>query len=96
VDEVVTAFWTLLVSGGRVCIVVPMNEFRSTGWLPEFAPEETACHVRVFTEAGLQERFGEYPDFRIVKLSGAWRPDRYPVAVVPVEFGSYFVAFSKP
>jgi len=34
--------------------------------------------------------------FRIVKLPGRWRLCRYPEGIVPVEFGSYFVALSKP
>jgi SAM-dependent methyltransferase len=96
VDETVTAAVKLLRQGGRFCLVVPMLEFEATGPLPEFTPEGTACHVRVFSERGLRERFGGYPDFALWKLPGEWRPGRYPEAIVPVEFGSFFVGFTRP
>jgi len=96
VDEAVTAIVKLVRPDGRFCLVVPMMELSATGPLPEFEPEDEACHVRVFTEAGLRERFGAYPDFALLKLPGEWRRGRYPEALVPVEFGSFFVAFSKP
>ncbi|HSS45415.1 MAG TPA: methyltransferase domain-containing protein [Thermoanaerobaculia bacterium] len=90
VDEAVGAALKLLRPGGRYCAVVPMNEFRAKGPLPEFKPEDTACHVRVFSE-----RFGHFPDFSLVMLPGEWRPGRYPEAIEPVEFGAFFVVFSK-
>jgi 2-polyprenyl-3-methyl-5-hydroxy-6-metoxy-1,4-benzoquinol methylase len=96
VDETITAAVKLLRPGGRFCLVVPMQEFEATGPLPEFTPEDTACHVRVFTERGLRKLFGGYPDFTLTKLPGEWRPGRYPEAIVPVEFGSFFVAFTRP
>jgi 2-polyprenyl-3-methyl-5-hydroxy-6-metoxy-1,4-benzoquinol methylase len=95
VDEIVTAVLKLLKPGGRFCLSVPMNEFRATGPLPDFTPQDTACHVRVFTEAGLRNRFGGYRDFTFLKIPGEWRRGRYPDPLVPVEFGAYFVAISK-
>ena len=50
----------------------------------------------VLGERGLRERFGAYPDFVLWKLPGEWRPGRYPEAIVPVEFGSFFVSFMRP
>jgi SAM-dependent methyltransferase len=96
VDEAVSAALKMLRPGGRFCLVVPMQEFEAAGPLTEFTPEDTACHVRVFTESGLRERFGGYPDFALTKLPGEWRPGRYPEAIVPIEFGSFFVAFTRP
>jgi SAM-dependent methyltransferase len=96
VDEAVSAALKMLRQGGRFCLVVPMQEFEAAGPLPEFTPEDTACLVRVFTESGLRERFGGYPDFALTKLPGEWRPGRYPEAIVPIEFGSFFVAFTRP
>jgi len=96
VDETVTAMLKLLRPGGRFCLVVAMHELEAAGPLPELAREATARRVRVFTERGLRERFGDYPDFSLMKLPGEWRPGRYPEAIVPVEFGSYFVAFTRP
>jgi SAM-dependent methyltransferase len=95
VDEAVSAALKMLRPGGRYCAVVPMNEFRATGLLPEFHPEDTACHVRVFDEEGLRARFGSFPEFSLIKLPGEWRPGRYPDAIEPVEFGAFFVAGSK-
>jgi SAM-dependent methyltransferase len=96
VDETVTAALKLLRPGGRFCLVVAMHEFEAEGPLPEFARETTARPVRAFTESGLRGRFGGYPDFALRKLSGEWRPGRYPEAIVAAEFGSYFVAFTRP
>lgn len=95
-DETVTAMLKLLRPGGRLCLVVPMNEFRAVGPLPEFTPEDAACHVRVFTDTGLRERFGGYPGYTLTKCPGEWRSGRYPEGIRPVEFGSFFAAFSKP
>jgi hypothetical protein len=53
-------------------------------------------HVRRFTEQSLHAQFGRYAGFRLVKLPGEWRPEQYPDAIVPVEFGAFFAAFSKP
>ncbi len=54
-----------------------------------------ADHVRVFTEAELRERFGRCPGFSLHKIPGKWKPGGPPDCFVPVEFGSFFVAFSK-
>ncbi len=96
VGETVSALLKLLRPGGRICLVVPMVELAATGPLPDFTPENTACHVRAFTEGGLRERFGRFPDFAILKLPVRWRPDRYPQTLAPVRFGSFFVGFFKP
>lgn len=95
VDEAVSVALKMLRPGGRYCAVVPMNEFRATGPLPEFHPEDTACHVRVFDEEGLRAHFRGFPDFSLIKLPGEWRPGRYPDAIEPVEFGAFFVVVSK-
>jgi 2-polyprenyl-3-methyl-5-hydroxy-6-metoxy-1,4-benzoquinol methylase len=96
VDETVTAALKLTRSGGRFCLSVAMHELEAVGPLPEVASETTVRRVRVFTEAGLRERFGGYPGFTLTKLPGEWRQGRYPESIAPVEFGSYFVAFSRP
>jgi SAM-dependent methyltransferase len=96
IDETVEAILRLLRPGGRFCFVVPMNDLIATRPLPEFAPPDgVAGHVRSFTEAGLRRKFGHRPDFFLEKVLGAWRPGRLPAGLVPVEFGSLFVAFSK-
>jgi SAM-dependent methyltransferase len=95
VDETVTSMVKLLRPGGRLCLVVPMLELEAAGPLPEFAPQDAACHVRVFAERGLRERFAGYPDFALKQLPGEWRSGRYPEAIVPVAFGSFFVAFTR-
>lgn len=97
VDTTVSAILAMLRPGGRFCLVVPMNEFSVTGPLPAFAaPGGVAGHVRVFTEADLQKRFGRFPGFVVMKLSGAWRNGRYPDAIRPKEYGAYFAALSRP
>jgi len=85
----------VLRPGGRFCFVVPMNEFKVTGELPHFEYDGHAGHVRVFTEAGLRERFGRFPDFVLTKMPGEL-PGRFPATLAPIEFGSFFVALSKP
>jgi 2-polyprenyl-3-methyl-5-hydroxy-6-metoxy-1,4-benzoquinol methylase len=96
VDEVVAAILGRLRKGGRFCFVVPMNEFAVSGDLPEFTHEDgVAGHVRQFTEASLRERFGHFPNFLLEKIPGD-PPDRCPPALVPVEYGSFFVAVTKP
>ena len=97
VDEVVDTVLRALRPGGRFCFVVPMNEFAVTGPLPAFRPKDgVAGHVRVFTEAGLWERFGGEKDFVLEKIPALrWRPGIYPSAMHPTEFGSFFVAFAK-
>ena len=73
-----------------------MNGLVATGPLSPFRPVDGVLgHVRRFTEAGLQARYGGDPDFSVVKVPGRWRPERYPPTISPVEFGSYFVSFAK-
>lgn len=96
VDATVGAMLKVLRPGGRFCFVVPMHEFRATGPIPEYTPVHGyADHVRVFTEAELRERFGGHPGFALHKIPGRWKPGKFPECFVPVEFGSFFVAFSK-
>jgi 2-polyprenyl-3-methyl-5-hydroxy-6-metoxy-1,4-benzoquinol methylase len=96
VEEVVNAILGQLRRGGRFCFVVPMNEFEANGDLPEFEHEDgIAGHVRRFTEASLRERFGHFPNFVLEKIPGE-PPAKTPPTLVPVEYGSYFVAVSKP
>ncbi len=95
VDEAVAAVRAVLRPGGRFCFVVPMNEFKVAGELPHFESDGHAGHVRVFTEAGLRERFGASPDFALGKIPGDL-PERFPAALAPIEFGSFFVTLSKP
>jgi hypothetical protein len=74
-----------------------MNGLKAVGPLPAFKPRDGVLgHVRRFTEQSLHAQFGRYPAFRLVKLPGEWRPEQYPDAIVPVEFGAFFAAFSKP
>jgi SAM-dependent methyltransferase len=95
VDEAVAAVLDVLRPGGRFCFVVPMNEFKVTGELPPFEYDGHPGHVRVFTEAGLHKRFGGYPEFVLAKIPGEL-PRRFPATLAPLEFGSFFVALSKP
>ncbi len=97
VDESVEAILGLLRPGGRFCFVVPMNDFEVLRTTPRFAPRGgMAGHVRLFTDFGLKTRFGHFPGFRLERVGGRWRPDRYPEGFAPLRFGSFFVAFSKP
>ena len=96
VDATIASIMTVLRSGGRFCFVVPMHEFRVVAPLPEYTPiHGYADHCRVFTEAELIARFKAEPDFRLVKIPGRYKPGEFPAALEPVEFGSFFVVFSK-
>ena len=96
VNATVASMLTVLRSGGRFCFVVPMHEFVAKGPIPEYAPTHGyADHVRVFTEAELRRRFGGNPGFSLHKIPGSWKPGEFPDCFVPLEFGSFFVAFSK-
>lgn len=97
VDETVESILTALRPGGRFCFVVPMHEFRATGPIPEYAPVHGyADHCRVFTEDELRQRFGGQAGFRVVKIPGAWKHGELPDCFEPIEFGSFFVAFTRP
>jgi len=95
-DASLAALLAVLRPDGRLCISVPMNELRATGPLPEFDPDDEACHIRAFSEESLRARFARFPDFTLEKLPGLWRPWRYPATIAPVEFGAYFVVVAKP
>ncbi len=96
VDETVASTLKVLRPGGRFCFVVPMHELVATGPVPDYTPVHGyADHVRVFTVAELRERFGAYPGFSLHKIPGKWKPGEFPDCLVPVEFGAFFVAFSK-
>jgi SAM-dependent methyltransferase len=96
VDATVGSIMTVLRPGGRFCFVVPMHELRATGPIPEYAPiHGYADHCRVFSERELRERFGAQPDFRLVKIPGAWKHGELPDCFEPIEFGSFFVSYSK-
>jgi len=96
VDATVRSILAVLRPGGRFCFVVPMNEFVVDGDLPECQHDDgVAGHVRVFSESLLRERFGRLPGFLLEKIP-APLPRHYPAAITPVEFGSFFVAVTKP
>ena len=96
VDATIRSIMTVLRPGGHFCFVVPMHEFRATGPIPDYAPiHGYADHCRVFSERELRERFGGERDFRLVKIPGAWKHGELPDCFEPVEFGSFFVAYSK-
>jgi SAM-dependent methyltransferase len=97
VDATIESILSVLRPGGRFCFVVPMHEFRATGPLPEYVPiHGYADHCRVFSERELIDRFGDEPDFTLVKIPGTYKPGEFPAAIEPIEFGSFFVAFAKP
>lgn len=99
VDTTVDSILTVLRPGGRFCFVVPMHEFRVVGPIPEYAPTHGyADHCRVFSEAELRRRWGARKNFRLVKIPGAIKASEhgeFPPCLEPVEFGSFFVAWSK-
>jgi hypothetical protein len=72
------------------------------GWLGDLQTREAyvSAYEKYYQSVklglGLRERFGGYPDFALTKLPGEWQPGRYPQAIVPVEFGSFFVGFTRP
>ena len=96
VEATIASIMTVLRSGGRFCFVVPMHELRAVGPIPDYAPiHGYADHCRVFTEAELRSRFGRESDFNLVKIPGAWKHGELPACFEPVEFGSFFVAYSR-
>ena len=96
VDETIRAIMAVLRPGGRFCFVVPMHEFRARGPIPDYAPVHGyADHCRVFSEGELYQRFGHQPNFRLQKIPGAWKHGELPTCFEPIEFGSFFVSYSK-
>ena len=96
VEASIASIMTVLRPGGRFCFVVPMHEFRARGPIPDYAPVHGyADHCRVFSAAELGRRFGGQTDFRLVKIPGAWKHGELPDCFEPIEFGSFFVSYSK-
>ena len=99
VDATVDSILGVLRPGGRFCFVVPMHEFRVVAPIPEYTPTHGyADHCRVFSEAELRRRWGGRDGFRVVKIPGVIKADEhgeFPSCLEPVEFGSFFVAWSK-
>jgi 2-polyprenyl-3-methyl-5-hydroxy-6-metoxy-1,4-benzoquinol methylase len=96
VEETIRSIMTVLRPGGRFCFVVPMHEFRARGPIPDYTPVHGyADHCRVFSERELAERFGGEPEFRLLKIPGAWKHGELPACFEPVEFGSFFVSYAK-
>ena len=96
VEETIRSVMTVLRPGGRFCFVVPMHEFRALGPIPDYAPVHGyADHCRVFSEGELYQRFGHQPNFRLQKIPGAWKHGELPACFEPIEFGSFFVSYSK-
>jgi SAM-dependent methyltransferase len=97
VDEIVACMMRMVRPGGRLCFVVPMNEFTTTGPVPPFVPRDgMAGHVRVFDEADLRRRFGGFDRLVLERVPAErWRGETYPASLVPRDFGSFFVAFSR-
>jgi SAM-dependent methyltransferase len=96
VEATIASIMTVLRPGGRFCFVVPMHELRAVGPIPDYAPiHGYADHCRAFTEAELRARFGREPDFSLVKIPGAWKHGELPPCFEPIEFGSFFVAYSR-
>ncbi|MGH7367670.1 MAG: class I SAM-dependent methyltransferase [Candidatus Rokuibacteriota bacterium] len=96
VDETIRSIMTVLRPGGRFCFVVPMHEFRARGPIPDYAPVHGyADHCRVFSEGELYQRFGGEKNFTLQKIPGAWKHGELPACFEPIEFGSFFVSYSK-
>ena len=96
VEATIASIMTVLRPGGRFCFVVPMHEFRARGPIPDYAPiHGYADHCRVFSETELERRFGGEKGFSLVKIPGAWKHGELPDCFEPIEFGSFFVSYSK-
>ena len=96
VEGTIASILGVLRPGGRFCFVVPMHEFRAVGPLPEYTPVHGyADHCRVFSEQDIKERFGREKDFRLAKIPGRWKPGEFPDTLEPIEFGSFFVSYTK-
>jgi SAM-dependent methyltransferase len=95
VEATVHAVTTALRPGGRVCFVLAMHEFRASGPLPEYVPAGGIVgRCRVFSERELYQRFGGQKEFRLAKLAGRWRPGRFPDALLPLDFGAFYVSYT--
>ena len=96
VEETIRSIMTVLRPGGRFCFVVPMHELRARGPIPDYAPVHGyADHCRVFSEGELYQRFGHEKNFHLQKIPGAWKHGELPACFEPIEFGSFFVSYSK-
>jgi SAM-dependent methyltransferase len=96
VDETIRSITTVLRPGGRFCFVVPMHELRAKGPIPDYAPiHGYADHCRVFSQGELYQRFGHEKNFCLQKIPGAWKHGELPDCFEPIEFGSFFVSYSK-
>jgi len=97
VDGTLASMLAVLKPGGRLCFEVPMHEFVAAGPIPEYSPPHGYCdHVRIFTEAELARRFGHYPGFTVTKIHSRPKPGEIPDFLKILDFGSFFVAFTKP
>ena len=96
VQETIGSIMTVLRPGGRFCFVVPMHEFRAIGPIPDYTPiHGYADHCRVFSEGELYQHFGHEKSFQVQKIPGAWGHGKLPDCFEPIEFGSFFVSYSK-
>ena len=96
VEGTIRSITTVLRPGGRFCFVVPMHEFRAIGPIPDYAPiHGYADHCRVFSEGELYQRFGHEKNFQVQKIPGAWGHGKLPDCFEPIEFGSFFVSYTK-
>jgi 2-polyprenyl-3-methyl-5-hydroxy-6-metoxy-1,4-benzoquinol methylase len=96
VEATIRSITSVLRPGGRFCFVVPMHEFRATGRLPEYTPiHGYADHCRVFSERELYARFAREKEYRVVKIPGRWKPGAFPAALEPIEFGSFYVSYTR-
>jgi hypothetical protein len=50
---------------------------------------------RLRVNVELYQRFGHEKNFRLQKIHGAWKHGELPDCFEPIEFGSFFVSFSK-
>ena len=96
VEQTIHSILTVLRPGGRFCFVVPMHEFRAIAPIPDYAPiHGYADHCRVFSEGELYQRFGHEQSFHVQKIPGEWGHGKLPDCFEPIEFGSFFVSYSK-
>ena len=66
------------------------------GPIPDYTPiHGYADHCRVFSEGELYQRFGHEKNFQVQKIPGGWGHGKLPDCFEPIEFGSFFVSYSK-